>query len=94
MDVEGFARRVLHQGDGQAGKVVDGVLGHLTAVGVQHLGEVAVFEQQTYAHQGQGQIGGGLEVVAGKYAQTTGIDGDGFVEAEFRGKIDNGALLA
>ena len=69
------------------GEIVDGILGYLAAVRVDFLLEVAVFVEQTDAEEGHGHVRGGLEVVAGQHAQAAGINGHGFIDAVFGGKI-------
>ncbi len=59
----------------------------LPALAVEPLAEVALAVKQADADQGNVQVRGALDVIAGQHAQAAGVDGDGFVQAELGREI-------
>ena len=82
----------MHLLYGHLAKIVDRILCHLAAAGIDFLHEIAAFVEQADAHQWQGHVRGGFKVVARKHAKAAGINGHGFVKPVFSGKIDNGVF--
>ena len=87
IDLAGLAVLILDLFYGQRSEIVFGVDRGLVAVLVDDLAEIAVLVQQAHSHQRDVQVTGGFQVVAGKDAQTAGVDGQAFAQAVFCGKI-------
>ena len=81
---------IPHALDRQAVEVGLGVGFLLPAVVVEKLPEISLAVHQADAHQGQAQVGGGLQVVPGQDPEASGKQGQAFVQAEFHGKIGDG----
>jgi len=62
----------------------------LPAVTIEALAKISLAVEQADADEGNGEIGGALNVISGKNAEATGIDGKGFVDSEFGGEIGYG----
>src|SRR3984893_15710798 len=62
----------------------------LPAVAVETLPEISLAIKQAHADQRDAKVGGAFNVIASQYSQATGIDGQGFMDTEFRGKICHG----
>ena len=75
--------------DGHGVEIVGGVALVLPSIRVQHLAEVALLIQQADAHQGQIEIAGRFQVVAGQDAQAAGIDGEALGQSVFGGEISD-----
>ncbi len=71
--------------------LVDGLL---VTLAVDLLLKVSLAVEQPHADERQTQVAGGLAMVAGEYAQSSRIDRQAFVEAEFRAKIGNQVVFA
>ena len=97
LDADGHrpAVRVPFQGHGHVVEVVDRVLLLLPAVVVEVLAEVAVLVDQADADQGQAQIAGRLQVVAGEDAEAARVERQALVQTELEGEVgDDGALAS
>ncbi len=68
----------------------DGIGFLLPSVMVQILTEIAFPVQQSDAGQGKAQSGRGLEVIAGQHPESAGKKRQGFMQAEFHGKVRQG----
>ena len=73
--------------DRQIGEIGRRVVGHLVAVRVDGLGEIALAVQQADPDERDVEIAGRLAVVAGQDAETAGVDLETFVETEFGAEI-------
>ncbi len=89
-DAGGGAVGLAEQGDGQLAGVEDGVLLLLPAVPAEGLAEVAVPVEQSDADQGDAEVAGGLEVVAGEDAEAAGVLGQGGGHAELGREVGDG----
>jgi hypothetical protein len=76
-----------HRTHGQVLKAGIRIIGLLVALGVDALGEITLPVENTHAHEGQGQIAGGLAVIAGENAQPAGINGKALMQTVFGAKI-------
>ncbi len=68
-------------------EIVDRVALLLPAIRIEGLLQVALLVQQTHADQRNGAIAGGLQVVAGKHAQSAAIDRHAFHQPVLHRKI-------
>jgi len=59
----------------------------LPAVAIEALAEISLTIKQAYADEGNAEIGGALDVIAGQNSQSARIDRQRFVHAKFGGKI-------
>src|ERR1039458_7072736 len=66
------------------------VLLALPAVAIEALAEISLAIKQAHANQGDSEIGGALDVIAGQNSKSTGIDRERFVHAKFGGEISHG----
>ena len=89
-DHERVALVVEHGFKGQAGGLILGVLRVLMTALVHGLLKVAVQVEEAHADEGQAFVAGGLQVVAGKDAQTAGIKLQTFMQAVFGGEVGDG----
>ena len=79
---------------GLHGELVDvglEVLFLLPALFVEVLQEVALAVEEADADEGNVEIGGALDVVAGEDAEAAGVDGQRLVDAELRGEVGDRA---
>ena len=67
------------------------VLFTLPAILVEALQEVALAIEQADADEGNIEVGGALDVVAGEDAEAAGVDGQRLVQPELGGEIGHGA---
>jgi hypothetical protein len=72
-DLDGRAALLAQERDGQAVRVEHGVVLLLPALPGQRLAEVPAAVQQAHADDGDTEVGGRLEVVAGQDAQAAGV---------------------
>ena len=63
------------------------VFGVLLPLAVDVLAEIGFAVVEAHGDQGQAQVGGGLEVVAGQHAEATTVDGQRLVNAELRREV-------
>src|SRR6185437_34166 len=63
----------------------------LPALFIETLKEVALAVEEAYADEGDVEIGGAFDVVAGKHTQAAGVNGERLVKAKFGGEISHGA---
>ena len=61
----------------------------MPAIAVEHLAEVALLVEQADTRDRQSQVAGGLEIITGQDAKTTGVDRQGLTEAEFHAEVGN-----
>jgi len=66
----------------------------LAAISVDALLEIALRVEETYRHERQAEIAGGLAMIAGQDAQATRVDGQAFMQAELGRKIGNARILS
>src|SRR5208283_4212008 len=62
----------------------------LPAVAIEALAEISLAIEKADADEGDPEIGSALDVIAGQNAQSTGINGERFMHAEFGGEISHG----
>ena len=55
----------------------------------QILPEITMPVEQPHTHHGQPQLAGGFDMIAGQDAQASGVEGQAFMDAEFRGEVGN-----
>ena len=91
-DLKRIACAVPDELHGKLGDIVLRVDGDLPAVLVDLLFKVAVAVEEADGHQRDIEIAGALQMVAGEHAETAGIDGQGLVQAVFRGEVGDGRL--
>src|SRR5262249_34090949 len=63
----------------------------LPAIDVEILAEVTLAVHQADAHEGNAEVAGGLEVVAGEHAEASRVDRHAFVDAELHGEVADAA---
>ena len=63
----------------------------LPAVAIEALAEISLAIKQAHADEGDAEIGGALDVVAGQHPESAGIDRERLMHAKFGGKISHGA---
>ena len=78
----------------QLAEVLGFVVGNLLSVHRQGLGEITVTVQETYGTQVYVAVGSLFQIVAGKYAQTTGIYLKYMIQTVFHTEICNGRTIA
>ena len=81
------AVRASHRRDGQGVKVVDRCPFLLPSVGIERLPEIPALVQQSQAHQRKDRVAGRLEMIAGKHAQTAGVDRHAIQQPVFHRKV-------
>ncbi|MBS1136999.1 MAG: hypothetical protein H6R11_953 [Proteobacteria bacterium] len=88
-----FAVRLAQRRDRQLSGVVVREERLLCAVLIDHLAKIALLVEQPNADDGNAQIAGSLELIAGNIAQPARINGQGFAQHEFHTEIRNRAKL-
>ena len=83
-DFKGIAGGRAHLFHGQVYGLVELIVGNLPAVLVYGLVKVAVAVEKADCDQGNIEIRGAFQVIAGEDAQAARVDGEGLVQAVFR----------
>ena len=86
---DGLLVFIQHRQNGRLSQIEVFVDGFLPAVFGDALAEIALPVEKAHGHERQAQIAGLFQVIAAENAQTAGIHGQRFVQAEFGGKIRN-----
>ena len=68
-------------------KVINRIGFLLPAIRIEVLVEITALVQQADADEGQAEVAGGLEMIAGEDAEAAGIVGDALRQSEFRGEV-------
>lgn len=79
--------------EGEPGYVEVDVVLLLPAVMVQPLVEIALLVEEADPDEGDAEVGGALEVVAGQDAQASRVHRQRLVQAEFGREVDNGPVV-
>src|SRR6185436_10530263 len=64
----------------------------LIAIGIDDLLEVTLGIEKTNPDKRQSQVAGFFSMIAGEYPQTTGVNGQTFVQAKLRRKVGDGFI--
>ena len=81
---------VFDAADGQQPEIVLGIKRRLVPVGSDFLLEITALVEQPHGDQRDAQVAGRLEVVAGKHAETAGVNGQTFVNTVLGRKVGDG----
>ncbi len=79
--------RAAQRRDRQLSWIVVGEEGLLRSVLVDRLPEIALLVEQSHADDGNAQIAGGFELIAGDVAKPARVDRQGFAQHEFHAEI-------
>ena len=82
-----FALRILHGQDRHLIEIEDEVARFLPAVFGDVLGKIALVIDETNSHQGNAQVTGFLQMIAGQHAQAASVHRQRFVQAKLERKV-------
>ncbi len=85
---------LIHQANQREGiKINRNVIRMLPAVFADALGEIAIGIDKANTHQGNPQVAGFLQMVAGENSQAAGINHQGFMQAKLKGEIGHQVIV-
>ena len=94
-ELDVFAGIVHGQADRHVIEVVSGIGLGLIAVQDELLAKITFLVEEADGHEGNAQVAGGFEVVAGQCAEPARVDGQRLRDGEFKGEVgDEAAVIA